>query len=229
MTHSVVAALLVASAIVAIGASQRPVRHRTPSPVGHSNRRDIGIAAASAGLRRRRRPAGARAVAAWCDELSRELRSGSTLRQALGTTVPDDDTIADRTAPLRLGLDRALPIIDATARIADPDPHLRLALAVIVATSDVGGSAAAAIDRVAGTLRQRATDRDERRVQAAQARLSAHVMTALPLLMLGLFVASDDDVRAALRTPVGAICVVTGLVLNSSGWFWMRRIVGGRP
>ena len=41
-------------------------------------------------------------------------------------------------------------------------------------------------------------------------------------------VASDADVRAVLATPAGAACVATGLALNSSGWFWMRRIVGGR-
>jgi len=228
MTNGNVAAVLVALAVIATGASRRPVRHRTPTPADRSSRPDIGILGRVAGHHRRRRPAGARAVAAWCDELSRELRGGSTLRRALATIVPDDDTIADRTASLRLGLDRALTVADATGRVVDPGRHLRLALAVIVATSDVGGSAAAAVDRVAGTLRQRATDHDERRVQAAQARLSAHVMTAVPLLMLGLLVTSDDDVRAVVHTPLGAACVVSGLVLNSAGWFWMRHIVGGR-
>jgi tight adherence protein B len=226
MTDGSVAAVLLASAVIVAGASLRPIDHR--APVARPNAREVGVLARIAGHRRRRRSAGARAVAAWCDELSRELRSGSTLRRALSTTIPADGAIADRTAPLRLGLDRALTVGDATARVVDPGPHLRLALAVIVATSEVGGSAAEAIDRVAGTLRQRATDHDERRVQAAQARLSAHVMTAVPLAMLGLLVASDDDVRAVLRTPVGAACVLSGLVLNGSGWFWMRHIVGGR-
>lgn len=226
MTDTSIATVLVASAVIVAGATLRPIDHR--APVARPNGRGVGVLARVAGHRRRRRAAGARAVAAWCDELARELRGGSTLRRALSTTVPADDAVADRTAPLRLGLDRALTVADATARVVDPGPHLRLALAVIVATSDVGGSAAEAIDRVAGTLRQRATDHDERRVQAAQARLSAHVMTAVPLAMLALLVASDDDVRAVLRTPGGAACVLGGLVLNGSGWFWMRHIVGGR-
>jgi tight adherence protein B len=90
----------------------------------------------------------------------------------------------------------------------------------------VSGSAAA-IDRVAATLRQRAADRAERRVQAAQARLSAHVMTAVPLSMLGLLLATDGDVRAVTTTPIGATCLVTGLALNAIGWTWMRHIVEG--
>ena len=229
MTNSIVAGGLAAATIIAIGASLRPGGSRTLTPVDRSSRPDIEIPVRVTVRRRRQRTAGARAVAAWCDALSRALRGGSTLRQALSTTVPDDDTVADRTALLRLGLDRARTVADAAAQVVDPGRHLQLALAVIVATSDVGGSAAASIDRVAGTLRQRAVDHDERRVQAAQARLSAHVMTAVPLLMLGLLVATDDDVRRVPRTPLGAACVAAGLVLNSSGWFWMRHIVRGRP
>ena len=100
-----------------------------------------------------------------------------------------------------------------------------IVLTVIAAASEVGGSAAAAIDRVAATLRQRAADQAERRVQAAQARLSAHVMTAVPLSMLGLLLATDDDVRVVIITPVGATCLVAGLTLNTGGWLWMRHIV----
>jgi tight adherence protein B len=228
MTSADAATVLAAAVAIAIGASLRPVPHRLP--VDAPDRSDVRTLVRNPGRRRSRRgPAGARAVAAWCDELSRELRGGSTLRRALSDVVPDDDTIARRTAPLRLGLDRALTVADATARVEGPGRHLQLALGVIVAASDVGGSAAAAIDRVAGTLRQRAADDDERRVQAAQARLSAHVMTAVPLLMLGLLVASDDDVRGVLSTPIGAACLIAGLVLNAAGWCWMRRIVGGHP
>lgn len=174
--------------------------------------------------RRVRREPGAAAVAAWCDDLARELRSGTTLRQALTNVVPDDASTSACTAPLRLGLQRARPIEQALT--GDVGAHLQLAVAVIVAAAEVGGSAAPAIDRVAATLRQRAADRDERRVQAAQARLSAHVMTAVPVVMLALLVVSDGDVRTTLATPVGGACVVVGLTLNVVGWLWMRRIVG---
>jgi tight adherence protein B len=175
--------------------------------------------------RRRRTPhPDASAVASWCDDLARELRSGSTLRQTLASVEPDDAPTSCCTAPLRLGLQRARPLGELLT--GDVGPHLHLAFAVIIAAADVGGSAAPAIDRVATTLRQRAADRDDRRVQAAQARLSAHVMTAVPIVMLALLVASDGDVRAILATPIGAACVALGLSLNATGWLWMRRIVG---
>ena len=228
MTTRLVAAATVL-AVVVVAWALRPVRRRTPGRArrGHddASRRLTDRIERARARRRRRGGPGADEVAAWCDDLAGDLRSGSTLRHALTTVIPGDDTTATRTVPFRLALERARPIADATAMTGSPGPHLDLALAVIAATSEVGGSAAAAIDRVAATLRQRAADQAERRVHAAQARLSAHVMTAVPLSMLGLLLATDGDVRHVMTTAVGATCLVAGLTLNAAGWMWMRHIV----
>jgi Flp pilus assembly protein TadB len=178
------------------------------------------------GLRRSgRRTPDARAVATWCDDIARRIRSGSTLRDAVAT-VPADPATERVTAPLRLAIDRGASVTDAIARVDAGGAHLRLALGVIATASRIGGPAAASIDRTAMLLRQRATDLDERAAQAAQARLSSHVMTAVPLLMLAVLVATDDDVRSVVTSPIGALCVGAGLALNAAGWWWMRRIVG---
>jgi tight adherence protein B len=178
----------------------------------------------------RLRPSGprnpdARAVAAWCDDIARSVRSGSTLRDALAT-LPADPATERATAPLRLAIDRGASLADAIARADEGGAHLRLALGVIATASRIGGPAAASIDRTAMLLRQRASDLDERTTQAAQARLSSHVMTSVPLLMLAVLVATDDDVRSVVTSPIGTLCVGAGLTLNAAGWWWMRRIVG---
>ena len=129
---------------------------------------------------------------------------------------------------MRLAIDRGLSVTDAVGRVTDAGAHLRLALGVIATASRVGGPSAASIDRVAVSLRQRAGDLDERHSQAAQARLSTHVLTAVPLLMLALLLTTDDAVRAGATSPAGAGCILTGLALNGLGWWWMRRIVNGR-
>jgi hypothetical protein len=46
-------------------------------------------------------------------------------------------------------------------------------------------------------------------------------------LMLGALIATDHDVRSASTSSVGAACIAAGLVLNITGWRWMRRIVDG--
>ena len=172
-----------------------------------------------------RRAPDARAVAAWCDDIARRVRSGSTLRDAVAV-LPADPATERATAPLRLAIDRGASVGDAVARVDAGGAHLRLALGVIATASRIGGPAAASIDRVAMLLRQRAADLDERATQAAQARLSSHVMTAVPLLMLATLAATDDDVRSVVTSPIGTVCVVAGLALNAAGWWWMRRIVG---
>ncbi len=141
--------------------------------------------------------------------------------------LPHDPATERATSNLRLAIDRGAALTDAVGRVDDAGPHLRLALGVIATTSRLGGPSAASIDRTATLLRQHAGDLDERSSHAAQARLSTHVMTAVPLSMLGILVVTDDDVRSAAGSPIGAVCITAGLVLNLLGWWWMRRIVGG--
>jgi len=183
---------------------------------------------------RRKQAVPAADVADWCDQLARRMRSGSTLRDAL-ITVDPTGTMADATIDLRLGLERGQPIPAALTTspgsASDPGPrprgsHVDLAFVVIAIAARLGGSSATALDRVASSLRLMAADRQERSAQAAQARLSARVLTVVPLAMLALLVLTDDDVRAVVQAPVGLTLVVVGLTLNIAGWRWMRHIIG---
>ena len=220
------AAVLVALAVTVAAVPVRPGRHRAEPPAVPAPPRLAGLAVAWAAQRRRQRRPTARAVAAWCDDIARRVRSGSSLRDAV-TVLPADAATEQATSTVRLAIDRGVSVADAVGRVGecDPGPHLRLALDVIATASRIGGPSAASIDRTAVLLRQRAADLDERSTHAAQARLSTHVMTAVPLLMLGVLVATDGDVRAAVTSPFGAACIVAGLLLNVVGWWWMRRIV----
>jgi Flp pilus assembly protein TadB len=164
----------------------------------------------------------------WCDEIARRVRSGSSLRDA-AAVLPADPATARATAALRLGIDRGLTIGESVTRVDGAGPHLGLALDVLATTSRIGGPSAASIDRTAVLLRQRAADLDERSSHAAQARLSTHVMTAVPVLMLATLTITDADVRVATTSPVGITCVTVGLFLNVAGWWWMRRIIGAPP
>lgn len=219
------ATLCVALAVAIAALRLRPRQRRAARAAGNRPARTVRALDAWRRRRSRRCSPNARAVAGWCDDIARRLRSGSTLRDAVAT-LPDDPVTERATAPLRLAIDRGASLTDAISRVDDPGPHLRLALGVIATASRIGGPAAASIDRVAMLLRQRASDLDERATQAAQARLSSHVMTAVPLVMLATLVATDDDIRAVVASPIGTLCVGAGLALNAAGWWWMRRIVG---
>lgn len=107
------------------------------------------------------------------------------------------------------------------------NPHLALVMTVLLAVARHGGSAAEPVDRAAATLRGRAADEADRAAQSAQARMSAVVMTLLPIGMLGVMVVTSPSVRDILSTPLGAGIVVAGAGFNGVGWVWMRHIVNG--
>lgn len=230
-----------ATAVVLIGVVIRPHASRTAPDISFDPPARSNAGAPTGGWQRiarlrtvvRRRkappPPAPRAIADWCDELARRARSGATLRDALTAAVPDDGDLRSHTAALRLALERGVTTVQALADSSTATgPHLQLALHVMEATARLGGPSASAIDHAASILRQRAADGEERAAQAAQARLSAHVLTAIPLLMLGAMLATDGDVRAVVASRAGVACVAIGLALNAAGWWWMRRLVAVR-
>jgi tight adherence protein B len=155
--------------------------------------------------------------------LAAALRDAATVDRALHVSTDD----------IRLALDRGASVADAVSgtqqgsfeRSLPGRQHLTLAMSIIGVSATIGGSAAAPLDRVAAALRLRAVDRDDRATQAAQARMSAHVLTVVPLLMLLILAAADADVRTAIVSGAGTVCVALGLLLNACGWWWMRRLV----
>lgn len=248
-----VAVVMIAAAVAPV--ARRAVSTSDPSAPGTSRHRVasrwIGWLDRlhTAHRNRRTRTATADEVADWCEALARQTRSGVSLRRAVETVEPAAAALQRRLDPMRHRLERGTPLLAATAA-GDTDTttdntttdttettadtatragdggDLGLALDMIGVAVGLGGSPAAVLDRTASTLRQRAADRAERRTQAAQARMSAHVLTVVPLGLLVLLVLSDQGIRAAVATPVGAACIGGGLLLNGLGWIWMRAVIG---
>lgn len=164
-------------------------------------------------------------VAVWCDGLARAVRGGSTLSAAIREVDPPPSCMAT-VETIRLALRRGASLRQACA--IDPYPaQLDVALTVIRACAGHGGSAAEPLSRTAATLRGRAADAAERRTQSAQARMSAVVMTIIPVCMLGLLLLTSGSVRLFVGSPAGFGVVAIGTVLNVVGWQWMRRLIGG--
>lgn len=210
--------------VVVVAAAVRPrARRHQPDTAPAPAHLDTLVLAWTQRRARRKHPS-ARNVAEWCDDVARRVRSGSSLRDAV-TNAPTDAAIKRAITPLLLGLDRGQSLADAADGVDVAGPHLHLALRVLAAASRIGGPSAASIDRTAVLLRQRAADTEERSTQAAQARLSTHVLTAVPLVMLAVLVVTDADVRSIATSPTGVTCIGIGLVLNATGWWWMHQIV----
>ena len=175
--------------------------------------------------RRRSRRPGPADVAAWCDALAREVRSGTSLANALRSVAPPDGSAL---VAIPHDLARGRPLAEALA-VPASTAHEAAALMVLSQCALHGGPASQPLDQVATTLRRRAADAAERVVHSSQARLSALVMTVLPGAVLLLLMTTSTSVRSVSSTPTGLLALIAGLGLNGLGWWWMRRVIAGRP
>jgi tight adherence protein B len=179
---------------------------------------------------RRRRAHPDDSVAEWCEHVARNVRGGSSLASAVARTGTDGPEAGAAFQPALRALRRGRGFADALGEIdeaTDPASAVGLVIPVLTACAELGGPAAMPLERVAATLHARSAERAERRTSSAQARLSARVLTTVPLGVLALLALVEPAVRAAVRTSAGVMCVVVGGAFNVAGWCWMRRLIGG--
>ena len=163
--------------------------------------------------------------AAFLDAVARRVRTGSSLTAAILDELercPALDVVAER-------LQQGGGLAEALISIEAVEPDLVLTLQALSATARMGGPVAATLDEAASVLRERGAARAERRAHSAQARLSARVMTIVPLAFAAWnAVGSDSSRHFYLGSVVGGGCATAGLMLNLAGWWWMNRIIGPR-
>jgi Flp pilus assembly protein TadB len=190
----------------------------TLQPVRGQSRPDVN------GVRRRRSQA--LDSAALLDSIARQVRSGSSLATAIVAE-------ADTSAPLHEVADRLAAgssLTEALAAFSQPhDPDWALTIQALAATARLGGPIAATLDEAAAVLRERSAARAERVAHGAQARLSARVLTIVPIGFAGWsVVASRRTGNVYTSSVAGGMCALFGLTLNFVGWRWMKKIIG-RP
>jgi len=169
-------------------------------------------------------------VAEWCEQVARSVRAGSSLASAVAQTGTDLPGAGAAFQPAVRALRRGRGFADALGEIdeaADPASAVGLVIPVLTACAELGGPAAMPLDRVAATLHARSAERAERRTSSAQARLSARVLTTVPVGVLALLAVVEPAVRGSLTSGAGIACVLVGGAFNVAGWCWMRHLIGG--
>ena len=159
---------------------------------------------------RRRTPrATATEWAAFLDTTSTEVRSGSSLIAALAHARSRHPTLAARVFSF-----------DGNA-----DPDLAVVAQSVSTALELGGPVAATLHHGAALLRERAAQRAEAMAYSAQARLSAKVLTAVPLVFTVWSATTSATLRRAITGSTGLTAALAGLACNAVGWWWMRRII----
>jgi tight adherence protein B len=113
---------------------------------------------------------------------------------------------------------------DLADRIDSED--FKWAVLAIAVQREVGGNLAEVLDTVATTIRERDDVRRQVDVLSAEGKISAHILTALPLV-LGLYLnfINPDSMKLLFGTPLGRVMVAGGLTLLLTGTLMMRKMV----
>lgn len=167
-------------------------------------------------------------LASLCDAVGRALRSGrgaaDSLIDAIDTLHPSASAL--HTIRARLAGGESLPEVLSGARRAVPagsdlEICLDLVRAAMVGSSLVAGG----VEHAALVLRDIATMRADLEVASSQARLSARILTLLPLVIVLGGLVFSRSFRSSLTTPGVLVPLSAGLVLNRVGWRWIVRML----
>lgn len=220
MTALVVAALAAAAVALLVPPGGAPSRRPRASGPWHPGPWCPRVPFA----RRRRDAADQAAVLEVCDLLAADLAAGRPPDAALASASERWPPLVPIVEALRLGSDvpEAMRRLAADRRGA---ADLRWVAGAWQVAQDSGHGLAAALERTGAGLRARRRTRRLIDSELASARATARLVACLPLVVLLMGSGAGSDPWAfLLRTPVGWVCLVSGLALLALGLWWIERL-----
>lgn len=160
--------------------------------------------------------------------LAAPIRAGASLPQAFAAAAEEAEpplrAVLDQTCrDLDAGVGQDLAIERFASRCAVPEAAL--AGRALRVGRQAGTELARVIDEVAETLRDRDQLARELRASTAQARVSAFVVAALPVVFLLLMSAgARDQAELLFGEPIGWLLLLVGGLLEGAGILWIRRL-----
>jgi len=161
------------------------------------------------------------------------LSAGYSIAQAVDTVVREgNQPIAGEFSRALVDARLGVPLEDAldtvATRMGSRDFHW--AVLAMRIQREVGGNLAEVLGNVSTTLRERARLQRQARVLSAEGRLSAWVISGLPVaFVLYLILVQPQYLEPLYTTPLGVLMLCTCGVLFLVGLFWVRRVVRVEP
>lgn len=155
------------------------------------------------------------------------LRGGLAFRSAI---VPVGQNMAEplktEFALLSQDLDQGTPVEEALARMAarNESKDVLLLASAVMAQRDTGGNLADVIDSVAWAVRSRVELRNMVQSRTSQARTSAKILCALPMLLVVVMCAMQESFREYYLSAMGVATVAGILVLIAVGYAVMAKM-----
>ena len=163
------------------------------------------------------------------DLLSRALRAGHAFQTSLGMVA---DEVAEPVGPeFKKTFDQqnfGLPLKECLFEFADRVPLLdvRFFATAVTIQRETGGNLAEILDNLAHVVRERFKVLRQVRVHTAHGRFTGWVLLALPaFLSVALMFVNPDHMNLLFREPLGQFMLMTAMVMQAVGYFWIKQVI----
>lgn len=155
------------------------------------------------------------------------LKGGLSLRQAI-TPVGNnmDEPIKGEFARLARDIDRGMPIEVALVHMGERNENndVMLLASAVSAQRETGGNLADIVETVANTVRTRTMIRRDIRSKTSQARATAKILAAMPVVMLVVLCLMNEVYRDFYSQPGGWAVIAVGAALELIGYVMLRKM-----
>ncbi|MFJ5869793.1 type II secretion system F family protein [Dietzia maris] len=161
--------------------------------------------------------------------MSSSLRAGHSMLQALASVAreaeqPTSEEFARIINETRVGRDLG-PALEETANRMGSQDFVWVTQAIAI-NREVGGNLAEVLDAVGHTIRERNQIRRQVAALAAEGKISAYVLMALPFGIGGfLFISNPSYIGVLTQSPLGWGMIAAGVVMLLIGGIWLSKVV----
>jgi tight adherence protein B len=121
-----------------------------------------------------------------------------------------------------------LPVRDALMNLAERMPlvDVKFFVTAVMLQRETGGNLAEILDNLSYVIRERFKIMRQVRVYTAQGRLTMMLLMGLPpVIVVTMLLTSPAFIHPLFADPIGHALVVAGIVLQTLGYFVIRKII----
>ena len=163
------------------------------------------------------------------DTLARAVRAGHAFTTSLEMISNEtSEPLASEFRKLYEEQKFGMPVRDALMNLTQRVPlvDVKFFVTAVMLQRDTGGNLAEILDNLSYVIRERFKIQRQVRVHTAQGRLTMALLMAMPPAVVTILaVFSPDFVRPLFYDPIGHTLLVVSIVLQTTGYFVIRKII----
>ena len=163
------------------------------------------------------------------DTLARAVRAGHAFTIAIEIICSEvGEPVATEFRKLYEEQKYGMPVRDALLNLSERMPlvDVKFFVTAVMLQRETGGNLAEILDNLSYMIRERFKILRQVRVYTAQGRLTMMLLMALPpTIVITMLILNPSFIRPLFDDPIGHVLLAAGIVLQTTGYFVIRRII----